>query len=189
MIEDVLTRLDDVTLRPATLADAESLAETVQQGFESYREWAPRGWDPPEADLHLAGIRERLVRPECWCAVAVDGSEPAGQAAFTAPQAASPAARESTAHLWMLFLRPGWWGTGLASRLLDAAVAAAGARGRTGMRLHTPTAHARARAFYEREGWTPTGEEYYEAMLGLELVEYRRSLGLCGPRGRGSRNA
>jgi GNAT superfamily N-acetyltransferase len=76
----------------------------------------------------------------------------------------------------MLFLRPPWWGTGLAARLLAAAVEAALDRGHAEMRLHTPTGHARARAFYEREGWTATGERHYEPLLGLEVVEYCREL-------------
>jgi hypothetical protein len=44
------------------------------------------------------------------------------------------------------------------------------------MRLYTPARHARARAFYAREGWAQEGEPTYEPMLGLELVELRRAL-------------
>jgi hypothetical protein len=44
------------------------------------------------------------------------------------------------------------------------------------MRLYTPAEHGRARAFYEREGWTSDGVVTHEPMLGLDLVEYRRSL-------------
>ena len=42
------------------------------------------------------------------------------------------------------------------------------------MRLFTPAGHARARRFYEREGWEPRGEPTLEEPLGLELIEYRR---------------
>jgi hypothetical protein len=41
------------------------------------------------------------------------------------------------------------------------------------MRLFTPVAQARARRFYEREGWRPRGEEFHVAALGLVLIEYR----------------
>jgi hypothetical protein len=44
------------------------------------------------------------------------------------------------------------------------------------MRLFTPAGNARARAFYEREGWGTDGEAVYEPHLGLEIVQYRRSL-------------
>jgi predicted GNAT family N-acyltransferase len=44
------------------------------------------------------------------------------------------------------------------------------------MRLFTPEGQARARRFYEREGWVQYGEPF-EAGLGIPLVEYRRELG------------
>jgi hypothetical protein len=57
-------------------------------------------------------------------------------------------------------------------------VAEARAAGRyAAMRLHTPAEHARARRFYEREGWTADAPPFYEPMLGLTLVTYRRALG------------
>jgi len=55
-------------------------------------------------------------------------------------------------------------------------VARASGEGYAGMRLHTPARHARARAFYDREGWTTAHPPFYEPMLGLELVTYRLGL-------------
>jgi hypothetical protein len=55
-------------------------------------------------------------------------------------------------------------------------VGEAARRGARAMRLVTPAAHARARAFYEREGWGLVGEPIWEPMLALDLVEYRREL-------------
>ena len=80
------------------------------------------------------------------------------------------------AHLWMLFVRPPWWGSGLAGRLNGLAVGEAAARGYAAIRLHTPAGNARARAFYEREGWSTDGAAIPEPLLGLDLVEYRRDL-------------
>jgi hypothetical protein len=51
-----------------------------------------------------------------------------------------------------------------------------GARGFTAMRLFTPAAQARARRFYEREGWTAAGEPSDELDFGMPLVEYRRAI-------------
>jgi hypothetical protein len=45
------------------------------------------------------------------------------------------------------------------------------------MRLFTPADQARARRFYEREGWTLRAEPYFEAALGLDLVLSRDSSG------------
>jgi GNAT superfamily N-acetyltransferase len=164
----IIRHVPALAVRPATLADAPALAETVLEGFESYRTWAPRGWDPPAAAAQLAGIRDRLPAPGCVCLLAEEDGAPAGHVAYL------PAREEpGVAHVWMLFVRERWWGTGLAGDLLAGAVRAAEAEGYTGMRLHTPAEHARARRFYEREGWTAATPPFYEAILGLALVTYR----------------
>jgi GNAT superfamily N-acetyltransferase len=163
-------------LRVATLSDADALAATVQEGFESYREWAPRGWDPPPPAIQLRGIRDRLPEASCVCVLAEVDGRPAGHVAFT------PARDEpGVAHVWMLFVRRPHWGTGVATALIARAVTDARASGSyTAMRLHTPAEHARARRFYEREGWTADAPPFYEPMLGLTLVTYRRALAAGG---------
>jgi GNAT superfamily N-acetyltransferase len=160
--------MPELTMRAAVAADAPGLADTVAEGFESYRQWAPRGWDPPDAALQLAGIRDRLPTPGCVCLLAEQDGIQAGHVAYV------PAREEpGVAHLWMLFVRERWWGTGVATDLLARATASATSEGYAGMRLHTPAEHARARAFYEREGWHAASAPFYEPMLGLTLVTYR----------------
>ena len=44
------------------------------------------------------------------------------------------------------------------------------------MRLYCAAAQARARRFYEREGWAARGEPFDEPQMGLALVEYRIGL-------------
>ena len=44
----------------------------------------------------------------------------------------------------------------------------------TRMRLFTPERHARARRFYEREGWALAGEPEFVPELGIAMVEYQR---------------
>jgi len=163
--------VEPISIRPARLDDAAELAETVRLGFEGYRVWAPAGWEPPLPHLHLIGIRERLPQPGTWCAIAQAGGATAGHVAFTPVPEAIP----GMAHLWMLFVREPWWGTGLSADLLGRATTEAAARYDT-IRLYTPSAHARARSFYEREGWHRASEPSFEPALGLELVEYRRPL-------------
>jgi ribosomal protein S18 acetylase RimI-like enzyme len=53
-------------------------------------------------------------------------------------------------------------------------VAEARAQGYRRMRFFTPRDQARARRFYEREGFVWTGSETLEPDLGLVLVEYLR---------------
>jgi GNAT superfamily N-acetyltransferase len=68
------------------------------------------------------------------------------------------------------------WGSGLARELHAAAVEAARERGFRAIRLFTPSAHARARRFYEREGWAAVGEEFHDPAPDLVLLEYRLTL-------------
>jgi GNAT superfamily N-acetyltransferase len=167
-----------LAFRRATLADARPMVETLQLGFEGYRAWAPRGWDPPAPAIDLARIRADVILPDTWCVIAEDDGETAGHVAFT-PARTRAQPREPVpglAHLWMLFVREPWWGTGLARELLARAVSEAAARGFEAMRLETPAAAARARAFYEREGWSVAGAPAFAPALGLEVIEYRRGL-------------
>lgn len=161
-----------------TVEDAEELAATVVAGFESFREWAGPGWEPPELGFELWRFREGLERPSLWGLVGVEGGEIAGHVTFVQAREREPPRPEiaGLAHLWQLFVRPRWWGSGLATELNGLAVEEASRRGYESMRLFTPALNVRARAFYEREGWVTDGVGVYEAMLGLDIVQYRRRL-------------
>jgi GNAT superfamily N-acetyltransferase len=165
-------------VRRARIEDAETIAETVQLGFASFRAWAGPTFAPPPAVLELSRVREGLGRPSTWALLALSGGEPAGHVALTqARERAEPRPDiPGLAHLWMLFVRPPWWGSGLAARLNALAVEEAAGRGYAAMRLHTPAANLRARAFYAREGWQTDGVAIPEPLLGLDLLEYRRDL-------------
>jgi GNAT superfamily N-acetyltransferase len=181
-----------ISTRRASVADLEALIADVQAGFDSYVEFAPLGWVPPdvEADGELMG--ELMNDEETWALVALagpagaaagpPGSDPVGHIAFTParrrtpgrPWATSPAT-PGLAHLWQLFILPAWWGRGVAPLLHDAAIEEMRARDYQSARLYTPALHARARRFYERRGWLPTGEQWNNH-LTLMLTEYRLAL-------------
>jgi GNAT superfamily N-acetyltransferase len=165
-------------IRPATVADVPVLSATVREGFEGYRAFLPAGWEPPAEEFEEARITERLGLDDTWCRIALDGARPAGHVAFLAAREQTPGRPviPGLAHLWMLFIREPWWGSGLAPHLLALAVAEAGDRGYAAMRLFTPAGQARARAFYEREGFTSDGVARWDPMLAFDLVEYRRDL-------------
>lgn len=169
---------DRFELRPVTVEDAAGMAESMRLGFESYRDWTPRGWDPLPADFEARHIAERLGKDDVWGRIALVEGAQAGHVTF-APARERDEQRTpipGLAHLWHLFVRPPWWGSGLAPRLLALAVEAAAERGYPAMRLFTPAGNARGRAFYEREGWRLEGESHYEPLLALEIVQYRRDL-------------
>jgi GNAT superfamily N-acetyltransferase len=166
-------------IRIAVPDDASALAGTTRLGFESYRAWAPEGWQPPPPALEVRSIRERLRQNSTWCAMALDDEgEPAGHVGITyAAERERPHVRiPGRAHLWMLFVRPPWWGSGLAVRLHRLGLEEAARQGYETIRLYTPHGAARARAFYEREGWSFAPPAFAEPLLGLDLVEYRREL-------------
>ena len=155
------------------------LAATTRLGFESYLEWAPDGWRPPPRSLEVRAIRERLRHATTWCAMALEpGGVPAGHVGITHANERERAHVRipGRAHLWMLFVRPPWWGTGLAGRLHALGLEEALRQGYRTIRLYTPAGQARARAFYAREGWRLAGRPFEEPLLGLQLVEYRREL-------------
>ncbi len=56
-----------------------------------------------------------------------------------------------------LYVRPAFWGTGVAAELHDRAVAALRDAGVGTARLWVLEANDRARRFYERRGWRPDG--------------------------------
>ena len=165
-----------ITTRVATAADVDILLANVQLGFNSYVEFAPAGWRPPDVFADRAVSAERLASDETWGLLAFDGSEPAGHIAFfQARHRIERTVIPGLAHVWQLFVRPAWWGTGVAAVLHDAGLTEMRAREFACARLYTPSRHVRARRFYERRGWQLTGEEWNEN-LALMLVEYRIAL-------------
>ena len=169
------------TLRPAGAADAEALARAVADGFTTYREFAPPGWRPPSFEHELKLLEEGLPQPDVWALLAEDEGRLAGHVAFRSAATAPFSSEEpDLAHFWQLFVDPAWHGSGLALVLHDEALKQARERGYRAIRLFAAAGQARARRFYEREGWATAGPEFMLEGFGLEVVEYRR--GLTTPR-------
>ena len=155
-----------VTTRPARPSDAETMARTMLLGVETYRAFAPAGWVPRPPPEQLERTTERLRSRHVWALLAEVAGEPAGQVAMFPDWQPGGAV-----YLWQLFVRPAFWGGGLAGDLHDAFVDEARGRGYRDARLHTPAAHARARRFYERRGWRVSAPP--ETWIDLPVVEYR----------------
>jgi GNAT superfamily N-acetyltransferase len=162
------------TVRAVRPEDAGNIVELVHDCFEEYREIAPPGWDPP-ADRR--GPRERmevaLARSTTGGVVGEAAGAHAGHVLWIP---AVESERMSTsdpevAYLWELFVARAHRGSGLATRLLADAVEAS-LEGYAEMRLLTPRDQARARRFYEREGWSFMGDWGVDSELRLPIVEY-----------------
>ena len=160
-------------LRPAQPTEVETLLAITREGFETYREFAPEGWEPPvlTADEVVAidDVATWIVAED------EDGGEVVGHVLLIpASRARSPVDDPALGHLMQLFVRRSHWGTGVASALHAAMLEAAPERGFAEIRLITPAQHARARRFYEREGWRAT-TVHEQSALGFSVVEYRRA--------------
>ena len=164
-------------MRAPTPADVPRIAAVVAEGFEGYRSFAPAGWTPPPMADHERYLVARLWDPDTWASLAERDHTIAGIVSMI-PAASSrhPVDDPRLAHLWQLFIAREWWGSGLATRLHGLVAAAARARGFTAMRLFTPADQARARRFYEREGWRFVAA-HPDDDIGFAVVEYRLDLG------------
>lgn len=166
--------------------DLDAMLANVAAGFASYRAFAPPGWEPPDPEAGRGLTADLLADPETWAVIALVDSAFVGHASFVPARERSvgepPGDWRSRslvpglAHLGQLFILEPWWGRGVAPALHEAAVAEMRARGYWSARLFTPSAHARARRFYERRGWI-AGAEGWDEHLRLALVEYRLKLG------------
>jgi GNAT superfamily N-acetyltransferase len=164
------------SFRVAEPSDARVIAEAVVAGFEGYREFAPDGWEPPAVDGEVKRTQRLLQEADLWCVLAEREGRVVGHSGFQPARTAIEAADSGDlAHLRTLFVDPEWWGSGLAAELHSRALEEAGGRGYRAIRLFTPAGQARARRFYEREGWRQDGEPR-ESSVGLLTVEYRRAL-------------
>ena len=175
--------MDEIRTRLATVDDVDAMIAVFTAGLETYREFAPENWAPPEPDRNQT--REVLAHPSTWAMLALVDGEPVGHVSF------APARERSSGdspgpwverplipglvHLWQLFVLSPWWGSGIAAELHDAGTAEMRVRGYEHARLFTPSGQARARRFYERRGWIAVDEQDNPG-FGLPLVEYRLEL-------------
>lgn len=163
-------------------ADVPSIMEVAQNSIRAYREWAP-DWRPippsPETRRRLSGLWRDEDR--AWGLLAWAGAAPVGVISLSVTTGAGARVPPpGTIYLWQLFVAREWQGSGLAGALMDRLLEEACRRGYRRIVVWTPKGAARARRFYEREGFELTGEEDPDSSFGLPLVQYGRPLPLRG---------
>jgi len=159
-------RPPDVTTRVARPSDAETIARTMHLGIATYTAFAPAGWIPRRPPHLVENLADQLRSRHTWGLLADVEGEPAGHTLMFPDWQPGDGA-----YLSHLFIRPAWWGSGLADRLHDAFLTEVRDRGYRTARLHTPAGHVRARRFYERRGWCVSAPP--ETWLDLAVIEYR----------------
>jgi RimJ/RimL family protein N-acetyltransferase len=160
------------TIRPAKTSDLGTIADNLVEGLSTYRGWTPMAWNPPARTEMLIGLLQRFPRDGSWAHVAFVGTAPAGHITIRPDRDEAGELRPGVALLTQLFVREEYWGSGLAQQLHALGVAGMGERGFSSGRLLVANGHARAQAFYARQGWRPTGVLENSGELGLELAEY-----------------
>jgi GNAT superfamily N-acetyltransferase len=159
--------MTDFSVRPARLEDAEGFVRAYEAAWDatlaplvgkSLGELAP-----PFADRvagYRAGFETPLPGVGVW--VAERETEIVGTAVRRASEVSA------------LYVVPDFWGTGVAQALLAVMLEEIRADGHAEAVLWVGEPNARARRFYEREGWIAT-EETKVSELGAE-VRYRLPL-------------
>ena len=170
--------MSEYAFREAVAGDVEPMVAVTVAGFETYRAFAPEGWELPSTADEIERLEGLLGEDHVWYLVAEHEGELVGHVGFLAADRLefAPVDDPRVAHVRQLFVAPAHWGTGLARRLHAAAIDEARARGFTALRLFTPAGQERARRFYEREGWQMTVAPFYDGRIGFEIVEYRYAL-------------
>ena len=124
-------------LRPATLGDADQVADVYLRSRKELVSFAPLA----HSDASVRGwVRERLIPAGRTTVAVVDGAV-VGLMAIT----------KATDCSWItqLYLHPAWIGRGIGTRLLELARRELSPP----IRLYTFQANQRARTFYERRGF------------------------------------
>jgi GNAT superfamily N-acetyltransferase len=160
------------SFRAATTADLGTIADNLVAGFETYRSWAAVRWKPPDRLEMLTGLLQRFPRDGSWGVMAFEGRQPVGHATARPEHDGDEQPLGDIARLAHLFVRKEYWGCGVADELHARIVEGMAQRGFDSARLWTPAGQARARAFYARRGWRPTGATDPSNELGVELLEY-----------------
>lgn len=168
---------EQVTIRQATLADAEALARLHVRSWQ----WAYRGQLPDEfldrmpdsMDRRIEARRAQLadLPPDYRVWIAEQAGQMVGFAVTEPSRDAD--APPSTGEVSLIYLEQEAAGKGMGRTLFAYAVEDLRQRGFAQAILWVLETNARARRFYEAAGWYPDGASKTEEWTGVTLREVR----------------
>ena len=176
-------------VRPPRLEDADDLGSVHVRAWQvGYRGHMPDEFlDGLSIEDRRTMWRGRLTAPAPETEVVViedpDDGHVCGFAIVGRPHNPSPG-RPGEGELYAINLEPEAWGRGLGAPLIAGAVDALRRRGARWAYLWVLEANARARRFYEREGWADDGGVKEDDFGGRLLREVRYGRDLSGPPGK-----
>ena len=163
--ERKVPKIPSISIRKATLADAEGILACLREAFELYREsYTHKGF--LDTVLTRETIATRMSTMSIFVAV-ISEHEIAGTVAC---RVVTP----DRGHLRGMAVRPQWHGHGIAQQLLEAAEAELRRRNCRRITLNTTEPLKRAMRFYEKNGYRPTGK--VANFFGMPLLEYEKNL-------------
>lgn len=171
-----------VLIRPATVADADAIGSVHVRAWQAgyrgllpdalldglsvegrQRTWRARLEAGLEGDQLLLVAEDPVDGHVCgWCSIG-----------RLRPEGTADLDPVRVGHLWAINLEPEAWGRGIGPALLAAGTDALAARGHARAILWVLDTNARARRFYEREGWRPDGASQLDEKDGVPLAEVR----------------
>jgi len=188
-----------VHIRPAATADAEAVAQIRNETWHAAYAGIIRADVLDRATRQINGARQRAVfasRPWQRMLVAEAGPDPAaapvtgvvGYASYGPERdqdgaigrrpGDGSAPQSCTAELYALYVAPAWWSTGTGRALMQRVLEEVRAEGYPRIVLWVLADNARARRFYERAGFRPSGaSQVLHGLGGVTEVCYERSLG------------
>jgi GNAT superfamily N-acetyltransferase len=148
-----------VRIRDATVDDADAIAVVHVHGWQ----WGYRGLLP---DAYLRGL-SAARRAEQWRSWLLEPRRTRTRVAQTEDGACAgfsvsgpsrdPGADDDTGEVYAIYVEEEFAGSGVGTDLLRSAMAWLAEQGFTRATLWVLEGNARARRFYEREGWAPDG--------------------------------
>ena len=164
-------------VRALSAADAPAVLALIAACEETYRAWAPPGWEPPTVPPDWLS---RFHEADRWShVILLPPSGMVGFVSFRPAQAADePSVRSGPhlpglAHVGAVYVHPSRWRQGIGAGMLARAEAAMHEHGYTRARLWTPEG-APAEGFYRARGWQADGRRAWNPWLGLVVVGYAK---------------